>query len=734
MNTHQDHAHVDEAAATYSSRTASQSLTPFGQIVSTLLISIVIYYSAPLLPIWPEYTKRAIWEAIVFLTPSQVIYVMDHGLARLFGYGTEALDIAKFQRSDFGNKDAKSDALKRLLHLDGQYAFTPASGAARALSSLGSSFKGVHSDLPAGLGNWDNSCYQNSIIQGLAALQSLEEFVDRNIEEAGTSEGLNTHEALKTIINKLNDKNNNGKSLWTPLALKSMSSWQQQDAQEYFTKILDEVEKEGKRIKNAVRYHMTLASPLENLVQKMQGDGSDVEQQKSRSERRTGKNGCPLEGLLAQRVGCTRCGFCEGLSLIPFTFLTVPLPRRYESDIRECLDEYTAFEKIEGVECSKCSVLRLKEQLERLVSQNEALREKSNHSQDVPGFIEIAKSRLLDIQNALRESDYSDNTVTKTLKVNKQNRVTTVKSRQAVIARAPRALALHVNRSVFDEMTGEQYKNTAAVHFPTHLDISEWCIGTVSGLSENSDREEWESDPSRSMRIPGSEQKIGGLQYELKALVTHQGRHENGHYVAYRKRPWRVPSLLDSSNDEMDQNREYHERWFRFSDESVSMASEEQVLAQGGAFMLFYEAVEDHVRIRGGLRESEVASAQNMSEQQAPIDDVTEPTRNGEVTADLENMSSSVSLDKSLIVPNITPESYTPGTPDSGSSSPARSKDQHLLLSVGVGSSADLTPSPTDSASSVSQELPDKAPKHIAAETRMDSAVSNYPSPPASTC
>ncbi|KAI5301787.1 hypothetical protein KEM55_001504, partial [Ascosphaera atra] len=107
-------------------------------------------------------------------------------------------------------------------------------------------FSGHRDSIPPGLCNWDNSCYQNSIIQGLASLPALREFLSRNIRELRDRGPLPTHLALEQIIVELNNPANAGRALWIPDQLRAMSTWQQQDAQEYFAKILEQIDREAK--------------------------------------------------------------------------------------------------------------------------------------------------------------------------------------------------------------------------------------------------------------------------------------------------------------------------------------------------------------------------------------------------------------------------------------------------------------------------------------------------------
>jgi hypothetical protein len=70
-------------------------------------------------------------------------------------------------------------------------------------------------------------------------------------------------------------------------------------------------------------------------------------------------------------------------------------------------------------------------------------------------------------------------------------------------------------------------------------------------------------------------------------VITHYGRHENGHYICYRQSPYDI-----KNDDELDDDTQKKTRpWWRLSDEEVKEVSEDVVLAQGGVFMLFYEQV-----------------------------------------------------------------------------------------------------------------------------------------------
>lgn len=488
--------------------------------------------------------------------------------------------------------------------LSGALAPLKAAAGDRTIRNFGGLLNGGRSDAPAGMGNWDNSCYQNSVIQGLASLRPVEEFLASTLSKYGTALSASTNSTLFDTIRQLNDPENNGKVLWMPGKLKSMSTWQQQDAQEYFSKILDEVDKE-------LLHTSKSTNTLPGLADQ-QSKYNLLASQRLQSN--------PLEGFLAQRVACMRCGYCEGLSMIPFNCLTVPLGREWNYNLSDCLEEYTKLEAIEGVECAKCTLLRTGSQLEQLLST----------SAGNPSLQASVQDRLRSVEEVLESGDFSDKALTNTCQISKKNWMSTTKSRQAVVARAPKSLVVHINRSVFNEMTGAQTKNYAEVSFPTSFDLGPWCLG-----KQEAEREDWSMNPADSMLPddPGDRSRPQRL-YNLRAVVTHYGRHENGHYVCYRKHPC---LLEDGSSKDME------ERWWRLSDEDVSPVTEGEILQQGGVFMLFYEQATPQTSLTD-LDWSKVASiiplpGEVEEPDDIPLDGHTEQSAEGSDTSSVRDPS-----------------------------------------------------------------------------------------------
>ncbi|KUJ21752.1 cysteine proteinase [Mollisia scopiformis] len=545
-----------------------QSLAGGGTFFAVLVCLIPFVYQIfstlgyDLLPI-PE----LLWNVLVYVTPSRLLDAVENYTNPLRIQNPALRGIPRTHAS-------KSESMRQLLGLDtaGGLIGSVAQASRRRLSTLpGVNITNLDAEgKPAGLGNWDNSCYQNSVLQGLASLDTITEYLTNPSMEVETMEEslkpeLRMAEALKGLIETLNDSENNGKRIWTPATLKNMSSWQQQDAQEYFSKVLDEIDKEiGKVAK---------------LAMSSQGFESDDSSNSSPpAPSTTFRN--PLEGLIAQRVGCTKCGYSEGLSMIPFNCLTVPLGKAWEYDITDCLDEYTKLEQIDGVECGKCTLLKY----QRMIS---TILERSTMPPDSPAY-QQAKARLEAVELALEDDDYEDKTLVQKCKIPSKNRESSTKSRQAVIARPPKSMVVHFNRSLFDELTGELRKNTAMVRFPKILDIAPWSLGSAED-GEDVSTEEWKLNPDQPMiASTGRPSRLRGPLYELRAVVTHYGRHENGHYVCYRKHT--TTEIVEDLTPETEDQKS-PEQWWRLSDEDVMKVTEESVLNQGGVFMLFYDCI-----------------------------------------------------------------------------------------------------------------------------------------------
>ncbi|KAA8568014.1 hypothetical protein EYC84_008439 [Monilinia fructicola] len=462
-------------------------------IVTALVYQSLISLDYDLLP-FPQLA----WNALVYITPTSLIDFADNYSNPLHIRNPNMYPQTLAQ---------KSEAMRRIFGIEtsGGIIDSVANAGRRRLSILPLIGLGAAGgqETPAGLGNWDNSCYQNSILQGLASLDSLPDFLEsfRNEgslrRDGSKAEDIKMASALQELITTLKDPSNNGRRVWTPATLKNMSSWQQQDAQEYFSGLLGAIDKEY-----VATAKLSRTSGLEQV------NISNNTGEKAPKTQTLPPN--PLTGLTATRVVCTKCGYSEGLKTTPSLCQPLIVGEGREYDLSQLLREGSKLDFVNGL---------------------------PNQKQDV-------------------------------------------------IARPPKSLALHLNRSTYGP-DGELTKKTAAIRFPKYLDLGPYCLGSTGGSEENPS-EEWLLGPYSSM-VAGIQQKsrVQGPLYELRAVITHSGRHENGHYICYRKHP-----IPDTKTDENGNKRD---QWWRLSDDHVMKVSEENVLAQGGVFMLFYDQIEPAV-------------------------------------------------------------------------------------------------------------------------------------------
>ncbi|KAK4137580.1 cysteine proteinase [Trichocladium antarcticum] len=612
-------------------------------IVTVVVLAVTIVYQAAYQQGQVPSLVQILWDVGVSLTPARLLFAID----RLINPPLFPNPMLKTQSPTHA---AKSDVLRRILGLDGPGGIVGSFShvGRKGLSGLSGATPGSKAvaDRPPGLGNYDNSCYQNSILQGLTSLKPLPAYLSALSPEKSAGLPPNrTADALRDLVANLKSSTNNGRTLWTPKVLKNMSTWQQQDAQEYYSKLLDQIDNEiGKTVlalQKGAGFESELprddASDSQNSQHSEQSDDSGYQSlpshRKAGSELGLARN--PLEGLMAQRVACVSCGYCEGLTMIPFNCLTLSLGNSSDHDVYERLDHYTKLEAIGGVECLKCTLLKVRVGFETLLQR----------AGDLPEL----RERLRLVTEVIEEESFDDETLVK-CKVPARSRVSSTKTKQVAIARPPQSLVFHMNRSVFNETTGDMFKNSAAVRFPMTLDLGPWCLGSADGRAATGEdllarqgEEQWPLDPTLSM-VAGDSQpsKITGPIYELRAVVTHQGHHDNGHYVCYRRHTIPPAKTADGQNDiikdlarlaletetetdstpdpdadgeSLGAEQQQHgtptptptptplppaqdgeaarSQWWRFSDERVYRVDESTALNQSGVFMLFYDCV-DH--------------------------------------------------------------------------------------------------------------------------------------------
>ncbi|KAG6868009.1 hypothetical protein C0993_008442 [Termitomyces sp. T159_Od127] len=453
-------------------------------------------------------------------------------------------------------------------------------------------------------------CFMNSTLQALASLSYLQPHIDTIHDKAEVLDvPTPVIDALQELFRRLNKPKASYHSI-RPIELIEVLSKQNegrpgslfnsrehQDAQELF-QLLSEC------IKNEI-----CAVDKEGYRDRGLGGLSQV----SETTKEIGKS--VFDGLTANRRSCVVCGYTEAVMHFALDNWQLAVPRLSAScRLEDCLEEYTTLEILRDCICQKCSLVAThKRLLSDLHTLEEATRPESNPSGSKKRRLKDGKRMERRVRTALEEGRIEDNLSG----VSIEKVFSKASTKQAMIARPPQVLALHINRSVHYGQYAA--KNTVRVIFPEVLDLTPYTTSGSLSIIPTSAISTPPPPLRRSTTPTPATYAHPRTLYRLSAVVCHYGQHSFGHYICYRRRPrsanlpphkrWAPPRLVDPlySADADHAERRYiwetedgereppdppGQGWLRISDDAVRECGIEAVLAEGaGAFMLYYERV-----------------------------------------------------------------------------------------------------------------------------------------------
>lgn len=484
--------------------------------------------------------------------------------------------------------------------------------------------------------------------------------------------------ALKTLIDNVNGKyGSRSKEFSTKALLKKMpngpkqnffTGYNQEDAQEFYQLVMSILEKEYKKLQNPAsatpepedktKGQYLDSSSITNLISGCDQLGalgniyvpaSQVDPNLSDADHKVKPLEIitPVDGVSVERIGCLSCGEVGGIRYSVTSGLSLNLPNKAASysgfDIESLLNDWSTPEIIEDVNCNRCGLEHTKQFLIENI-------EKSANEK----IIEQFTLRLQQIDEELSRPCVSDEAFEKlTLKnMTKKSR----KSKQILLSRPPPLLAMHINRSVFDPRTYMIVKNSSKVNFPNNLNLTPYVAepkdinmdarlpfrkqderknelnmtsndgesinggdlkndsqSTSSTSTSESDADMNSVDPQTvsTAATPEADNQDASnevdprLMYDLKAVISHYGTHNYGHYICYRK---------------------YRGTWWRISDESVYIVTQDEVLNSQGTFMLFYEFNDGLIEDLIPLDDDDEINGDNDGEKSDDSDDEEENT------------------------------------------------------------------------------------------------------------
>lgn len=319
----------------------------------------------------------------------------------------------------------------------------------------------------------------------------------------------------------------------------------------------------------------------------------------------------PVDGISVERIGCLTCGEVGGMrySVNSGLSLNLPFSNSYYSNysLYGLLDSWATPEIIEDVNCNRCGLIQTKDFLDEQINLS-----------NIDKIKEQFKERLEKVQLELNKPYIKDEIFDK-LTIKQMIRKTK-KSKQILLSRPPPLLSIHINRSVFDPNTYRIAKNSSNVDFPAVLDLNRYVAepndinldarkpfrkqdernieedNTSTNISssiesspgsrnlsdqddldtssESKDNSSYSTKNTDIEEVMTEHPQNPNLLYKLKAVISHFGTHNYGHYICYRK---------------------LRGTWWRISDETVYATTEEEVLNCQGTFMLFYEIDDGHI-------------------------------------------------------------------------------------------------------------------------------------------
>ena len=250
-----------------------------------------------------------------------------------------------------------------------------------------------------------------------------------------------------------------------------LATREQQDAQEFFSLLIDTLESESARqwlIVNKTPGLETITNILNPLTpsdsQTTPSPGISVKTMSTLDTHIPS----PFEGLSANRMGCLKCKYVENIRHEKFGPMVLPLHHNMPTTLSECLHGEFEIEVLDNVDCQKCTLLNYRASLVQTVNQM--------NGNDTPACATtraLYKQRLEAIEYALETGKIEEPGLFGGGEMKRFVQRST-KTKHHMIARPPSLLAFHIQRSSFHNYTGRALKNQAAVEFPLVLDMSRY--------------------------------------------------------------------------------------------------------------------------------------------------------------------------------------------------------------------------------------------------------------------
>ncbi|KAM3867520.1 ubiquitin carboxyl-terminal hydrolase 30 [Diretmus argenteus] len=430
-------------------------------------------------------------------------------------------------------------------------------------------------DMAPGLLNLGNTCFMNSLLQGLAACPSFIRWLERF---SGMSKGQphNDNQLSRTLLQLLralsSDDPGEEDTLDAGCLLDVLrlyrwhiSSFEEQDAHELFHVLTSSLEEERDHQPKVT--HLFDMQSLESLPELDEKTTSCRSRAPLHPIPRPWKFQHPFHGRLTSNMSCKRCEQQSPVRYDSFESLSLSIPSPQWGrpvSLDQCLQHFISSETIKEVECENCTKLQKGSLVNGQVLESQRTTFiKQLKLGKLPQCLCIHLQRLTWSNEGTPIKKQEHVQFTEYLSMDRYKQNAPIQRIQRITC-APKPLKAESSQEAMDKPTlngTEHHNNNTPLSNGTCASVFLHSPGVSPQLNLTYD-------------FRSSE-----YLFQLMAVLVHHGDMHSGHFVTYRRSPTssRSPSPFSS-------------QWLWVSDDSVRKASLQEALSSN-AYLLFYERV-----------------------------------------------------------------------------------------------------------------------------------------------